>query len=184
MRTANTGPIPTANGRRRLQVTSGVARRGMTVTVVAAGAVTAPGNSSSAGTRRHRGQVVPRTPKQVLVAVIQRNGSVRSVAAGDEVVVVKMLWLQLLLLMVVTVSGSVGNLCHDKGATTGKMRRAEGFCVTEGGRSERGGEDGVDSGRTSAPHRHGTISLFPSATVTGCTVAGVQHDSILADDLA
>lgn len=67
----------------------------MTVTVVAAGAVTAPGNtsSSSAGTRRHRGQMVPRTPKQVLVAVIQRNGSVRSVAAGDEVVVVKVLWL-------------------------------------------------------------------------------------------
>lgn len=131
----------------------------MTVTVVAAGAVTAPGNtSSSAGTRRHRGQVIPRTPKQVLVAVIQRNGSVRSVAAGDEVVMVKVLWLQLLLLMVVPVSGSVGYLCHDEGATTGKVRRTEGFCVAEGGRSERGGENGVDSGRASAPHRHGTIS--------------------------
>lgn len=155
----------------------------MTVTVVAAGAVTAPGNtsSSSAGTRRHRGQVIPRTPKQVLVAVIQRNGSVRSVATGDEVVVVKVLWLQLL--MVVAVSSSVGYLCHDEGATTGKVRRTEGFRVAEGGRSERGGENGVDSGRASAPHRHGTISLFPSTTVTGCTVAGVQHDSILADDL-
>lgn len=83
--------------------------------------------------------------------------------------------------MVVPVSGSVGNLCHDEGATTGKVRRTEGFCVAESGRSERGGENGVDSGRASAPHRHGTISLFPSAA--RCTVAGVQHDSILADDL-
>lgn len=165
MRTANTGPIPI--DRRRLQVTSGVARRGMTVTVVATGAVTASGNAS--GTRRHRGQVVPRTPEQVLVAVVQGNGSVRSVTAGDEVVVVKVL----LLLVVVAVSGSVGNLRYDQGATAGKVRRAEGFCVAEGGRTERGGEDGVDSGRASAPHGHGTISLFPSA-VAGCT--GIQHD--------
>lgn len=169
MRTANTGPIPI--DRRRLQVTSGVARGGMTVTVVAAGAVTASGNTSSTGTRRHRGQVVPRTPEQVLVAVVQGNGSVRSVAAaGDEVVVVKVLRL---LLVVVTVSGSVGKLRYDQGATAGKVRRAEGFCVAEGGRAERGGEDGVDSGRASAPHGHGTISLFPSA-VAGCT--GIQHD--------
>lgn len=166
MRTANTGPIPI--DRRRLQVTSGVARRGMTVTVVAAGAVTASGNAS--GTRRHRGQVVPQTPEQVLVAVVQGNGSVRSVAAaGDEVVVVEVLRL----LVVVAVSGSVGNLRYDQGATAGKVRRAEGFCVAEGGRTERGGEDGVDSGRASAPHGHGTISLFPSA-VAGCT--GIQHD--------
>lgn len=139
------------------------------MTVVAAGAVTASGNTS-AGTRRHCGQVVPRTPEQVLVAVVQGNGSVRSVAAaGDEVVVVKVL----LLLLMVAVSGSVGNLRYDQGATAGKVRRAEGFCVAEGGRTERGGEDGVDSGRASAPHGHGTISLFPSA-VAGCT--GIQHD--------
>lgn len=137
------------------------------MTVVAAGAVTASGNTS--GTRRHRGQVVPRTPEQVLVAVVQGNGSVRSVAAGDKVVVVKVL----LLLLVVAVSGSVGNLRYDQGTTAGKVRRAEGFCVAEGGRTERGGEDGVDSGRASAPHGHGTISLFPSA-VAGCT--GIQHD--------
>lgn len=59
------------------------------------------------------------------------------------------------------------------------MRRAEGFRVAEGGRAERGGEDGVDSGRASAPHGHGTISLFPTAAVAGCT--GVQHDYGLAD---
>lgn len=84
----------------------------MTVTVVAAGAVTASGNSS-AGTRRHRGQVVPRTPEQVLVAVIQRDGSVRSVAAtaGDEVVVVKVL--RLLVMEPVSGAGSVGNLRYD-----------------------------------------------------------------------
>lgn len=106
------------------------------------------------------------------MAVVQGNGSVRSVATGNEVVMVQVL--RLLLVLAV----SVGNLRYDQGATAGKVRRAEGFCVAEGSCAERGGEDGVDSGRASAPHGHGTISLFPSA-VAGCT--GIQHDYGLAD---
>lgn len=163
MRAANTGPVP---GHRRLQTGSDgvvqrtVARRGMTVTVVAAGAVTAPGDSSSAaGTRRHRGQVVP-TAEQVLMAVVQRRGSVEIVvvvvaAAGDEVVMVQVLGLKL----TVVGGGSVGNLRHDeRSSAAGQVGCAEGFRVTEGCRAQRCRKYGVDSGRASAPHGHGTIS--------------------------
>lgn len=135
----------------------------MTVTVVAAGAVTAPGDSAAAGTRRHRGQVVP-TPEQVLMAVVQGRGSVVIVvAAGDEVVMVQVLGLKL------TAGGSVGNLRHDERSTVRQVGCAERFRVAEGSRTQRCGKYGVDSGRTSAPHRHGTISLFPAVG------AGVQH---------
>lgn len=140
------------------------------MTVVTAGAVTAAGH---AGTRRHRGQVVP-AAEQVLVAVVQRGGPVA--VAGDEVVVVKVLRL---LLMTVPRTGSVGNLRHDQRSTAGKVRRAEGFRVAQGRRSERCGEDGVDSGRASAPHRHGTISLFPAAAASVLGRAGLQHGLIV-----
>lgn len=140
------------------------------MTVVAAGAVTAAGH---AGTRRHRGQVVP-AAEQVLVAVVQRGGPVA--VARDEVVVVKVLRL---LLMTVPRTGSVGNLRHDQRSAAGKVRRAEGLRVAEGRRSERCGEDGVDSGRASAPHRHGTISLFPAAAASVLGRAGFQHGLIV-----
>lgn len=175
VRAANTGPVP---GHRRLLQTGSdgvvqrtVARRGMTVTVVAAGAVTAPGDSAS-GTRRHRGQVVP-TAEQVLMAVVQGRGAVEIVvvvaAAGDEVMVVQVLGLKLM----AVAGGSVGNLRHDQRASAARqVGCAEGFRVTEGCRAQRCRKYGVDSGRASAPHGHGTISLFPAALAVG---AGVQH---------
>lgn len=168
MRAANTGPVP---GHRRLLQTGSdgvvqrtVARRGMTVAVVAAGAVTAPGDSS-AGTRRHRGQVVP-TAEQVLMAVVQGRGAVEIVvvvvAAGDEVMVVQVLGLKL-----TVAGGSVGNLRHDQRASTARqVGCAEGFRVTEGCRAQCCRKYGVDSGRASAPHGHGTIS--GSGTWTLC----------------
>lgn len=119
MRAANTGPVP-GHRRRLLQAGSDgvvqrtVARRGMTVTVVAAGAVTAPGDSASSGTRRHRGQVVP-TAEQVLMAVVQRRGSVEIVVAGDEVVMVQVLGLKL-----TVAGGSVGNLRYDQRASAAR----------------------------------------------------------------
>lgn len=170
MRAANTGPVP---GHRRLLQTGSdgvvqrtVARRGMTVAVVAAGAVTAPGDSS-AGTRRHRGQVVP-TAEQVLMAVVQGRGAVEIVvvvvvAAGDEVMVVQVLGLKLM----AVAGGSVGNLRHDQRASAARqVGCAEGFRVTEGCRAQRCRKYGVDSGRASAPHGHGTIS--GSGTWTLC----------------
>lgn len=118
VRAANTGPVP-GHRRRLLQAGSDgvvqrtVARRGMTVTVVAAGAVTAPGDS--AGTRRHRGQVVP-AAEQVLMAVVQGRGSVEIVVAGDEVVMVQVLGLKLM----AVVGGSVGDLRYDQRASAAR----------------------------------------------------------------
>lgn len=99
------------------------------------------------------------------------------VVAGDEVVMVQMLGLIVVVVMWPTGGRSVRNLRYDQGTAAGQVRRAEGFRVAERGRSQGRGEHCVDSGRASAPHGHGRISLFPAGVVQHGVVRGTRTSS-------